>query len=298
MSNKKYFWLKLKEDFFKQKELKKLRNVAGGDTYTIIYLKMQLLSLKNNGKLIYDGIEDTFAEELSLELDETVDNIKMTLAFLQQTKLIEEVSDSEFILPSAINSMGSETDAAERMRRHRASKINGSDCNNSVTGCNNVTENRNEVSQSSNLLHRDRERDRSRERVDNTSRVNEKQNPANSDSLKELHQNKFKFWKERAKKYNFEFTQQEWNYIYGYVKAKPNMSQHAIDTSLLLLHKWADEDGLDIGNTLLQSQVTKTLITPTPKFIIDANGKKNYNVRELRLAIIRKEKEEFKESDT
>ena len=50
-SIKRYYWLKLKENFFNQKEVKKLRRVAGGDTYTIIYLKLQLLSLKNGGKL-------------------------------------------------------------------------------------------------------------------------------------------------------------------------------------------------------------------------------------------------------
>ena len=36
---KKYYWLKLKEDFFRDKKIKKLRKIAGGDTYTIIYLK-------------------------------------------------------------------------------------------------------------------------------------------------------------------------------------------------------------------------------------------------------------------
>ncbi len=121
-SEKRYFWLKLKDDFFKQKELKKLRNVAGGDTYTIIYLKMQLLSLKNEGKLIFDELEDTFAEELSLELDETVENIKMTLAFLKRSKLFEEVNEIEFILPEAVNNIGSEGQAADRMRKLRSQR--------------------------------------------------------------------------------------------------------------------------------------------------------------------------------
>lgn len=119
---KRYWWLKLKDDFFKQKELKKLRNVAGGDTYTIIYLKMQLLSLKNEGKLIFDELEDTFAEELSLELDETVENIKMTLAFLKRSRLLEEVSETEFILPGTVDNIGSEGQAADRMRRLRSQR--------------------------------------------------------------------------------------------------------------------------------------------------------------------------------
>ena len=39
---KQYYWLQLKEDFFRQKEIKLLRKIAGGDTYTIIYLKQEL----------------------------------------------------------------------------------------------------------------------------------------------------------------------------------------------------------------------------------------------------------------
>ena len=65
---KRYFWLKLKEDFFRQKEIKKLRKIAGGDTFTIIYLKLQLLSLRDNGKIFFEGVEDTLFEELALEL--------------------------------------------------------------------------------------------------------------------------------------------------------------------------------------------------------------------------------------
>ena len=44
-TTKKYYWLKLNEGFFRDKKIKKLRKIAGGDTYTVIYLKMQLLSL-------------------------------------------------------------------------------------------------------------------------------------------------------------------------------------------------------------------------------------------------------------
>ena len=46
MSENRYYWLKLKDDFFTSKRIKKLRNLAGGDTLTIIYLKMQLKSIK------------------------------------------------------------------------------------------------------------------------------------------------------------------------------------------------------------------------------------------------------------
>ena len=97
--SKKYYWLKLKDDFFNQKEIKKLRRIAGGDTYTIIYLKLQLLSLKKEAIITFDGTERNLAEQLSYEIDENVDNIEVTLSFLRANNLIEQVSENDFLLP-------------------------------------------------------------------------------------------------------------------------------------------------------------------------------------------------------
>ena len=119
---KKYYWLKLKEDFFRDKRIKKLRRIAGGDTYTVIYLKMQLLSIKNNGMLIYEGIEENFAEELALELDEDTENVKITLAFLHSNGMIEETEQDRFLMTETIKCIGSESASAERVRKYRAKK--------------------------------------------------------------------------------------------------------------------------------------------------------------------------------
>lgn len=120
---KKYVWLKLKEDFFKQKSIKKLRKMAGGAVYTLIYLKMQLASLKNEGKLYFEGIEDDFIAELSLDLDESEEDIQMTVLYLQKNNLIEfgELPD-EYILPEVAGSIGSECSSAERVRKYREKK--------------------------------------------------------------------------------------------------------------------------------------------------------------------------------
>ena len=58
MSEQRYYWLKLNKDFFKSKRIKKLRKLAGGDTYTIIYLKMQLLAISENKILWIFGKTD------------------------------------------------------------------------------------------------------------------------------------------------------------------------------------------------------------------------------------------------
>lgn len=119
MANKRLYWLKLKEDFFKSKEMKKLRKVAGGDTYVIIYLKMQLLSLKNEGKLYFDGIDDDFASELALELDEEVENVRITLSYLEHCKLLECISSEEYFLPAIPDATVSETRWAGYKRQAR-----------------------------------------------------------------------------------------------------------------------------------------------------------------------------------
>ena len=132
---KKFFWLKLKEDFFRDKWIKKLRRVAGGDTYTIIYLKMQLLSLKNEGLLFREDLNVEFHEELALEIDEDEQNVLFTLMYLQNNGLLEEVNEGEFMLPDTIKAIGSESDSAERVRRHRQSKEQQKalQCNEQVT---------------------------------------------------------------------------------------------------------------------------------------------------------------------
>ena len=91
-SEKKYFWLKLKEDFFTSKRIKKLRKMAGGDTYTIIYLKMQLLSLKTDGVLRYTGLEDNFATELALDLDEKAEDVGVVLLYLASCGCYKDVT--------------------------------------------------------------------------------------------------------------------------------------------------------------------------------------------------------------
>lgn len=119
---KRYYWLKLQDDFFKSKRIKKLRKIAGGDTYTIIYLKMQLLAMKNGGVLEYTGLEPTFSDELALDLDEEPENVGVTVNFLLSCGLLETADNKEFFVPYAVLNTGSEGASAKRVREHRERK--------------------------------------------------------------------------------------------------------------------------------------------------------------------------------
>lgn len=142
-SVKRFFWLKLKEDFFKQKEIKLLRKIAGGDTHTIIYLKILLLSLKNNGKVYFEGVTDNFFEEIALEIDEDIENVAICMKFLEQKGLLIYDTEDSASLTAIPEMIGSESESARRVRKHRQNKVlqeKTSQCNGSALQSNkNVT---------------------------------------------------------------------------------------------------------------------------------------------------------------
>ena len=119
MAEKRYYWLKLQEDFFRQPAMRKLRRMAGGETFTIIYLKMQLLSLKQNGALLFEHLEDDFSKELAFSLEEEADDVAATMNFLRRYGLLEVVEADSYKLPEVLENIGSKTAAAKRMEKMR-----------------------------------------------------------------------------------------------------------------------------------------------------------------------------------
>lgn len=134
LKNKRYFWIQLAQDFFKSKEMKLLRKIAGGDTHTIIYLKMMLISLEDRGHIYYDGLADNLAEEIALVIDENVEDIKITLIFLESKGLLTRNSDRDYFLEQVPEMVGSETASTRRSRKHR--ELQKLHCNTIATTCN------------------------------------------------------------------------------------------------------------------------------------------------------------------
>lgn len=133
MAEKRYWWLKLKEDFFRQKLMKKMRRMDNGADMTIIYLKMQLESLRNGGVICFDKTEDTFENEMAYTLDEDVKDVKATIDFLIKYGLMVELSDTENALIEVEKNIGSEASSAARVRKFREKT---SQCNDSALQCN------------------------------------------------------------------------------------------------------------------------------------------------------------------
>lgn len=133
IKNRRYYWLQLKKDFFYSKEMKLLRRIPGGDTYTVIYLKMMLASLEEEGKIYIDGILENPYEEIALEIDEDKDAVEITINFLLSKNLIT-ISQTEAVMEQVPEMIGSETASTRRSRKHREQKA--LQCNTDATNRN------------------------------------------------------------------------------------------------------------------------------------------------------------------
>ena len=90
---RKYNYIQLNQNFFNESEIKKLRMTKNGDKNLIIYLKLKLLSLKNNNKIYFEGFEENLFNQLELQIDENKDEIKTTVEFLLKNHLASYTDD-------------------------------------------------------------------------------------------------------------------------------------------------------------------------------------------------------------
>jgi predicted phage replisome organizer len=129
--SKKYYWLKLKENFFEETYVKALRRLPDGDKLAIVYLKLQLKNLKNEGILKYKHIMPNHISEISLDLDEDENIVKLAITALINMKIIDVWDDETLYLSALQPLIGTESESAERVRRHREKKA--LQCNVDVT---------------------------------------------------------------------------------------------------------------------------------------------------------------------
>ena len=102
--------------------MKLMRKLPGGEEITIIYLKIMLVSLADEGKLYFEGLADDLAEELALLIDEDPEAIRMALLFLSQKNLLTTSDNFQYKLEQVPEMIGSETASTRRARKHRETR--------------------------------------------------------------------------------------------------------------------------------------------------------------------------------
>ena len=117
--NKIYFWLKVDKKFFDNLFIKRLKNVPGGYTMIVIYIRLMLESLESDCILYYEGYFETLKEELALKLDVSEDEIDMTMAYFTKCGLIQFDGENNAKMEQAEALVQQETNQAAYMRQYR-----------------------------------------------------------------------------------------------------------------------------------------------------------------------------------
>ena len=119
-----YFWLKVDKKFFDNLFIKRLKNMPGGYTMTVIYIRLMLESLEDDCILYYEGYFDNLVQELALKLDVSEDDINMTVAYFTKCGLIQIDDDGHATLSQAKAMVESETNWAKYKRDQRKNSQN------------------------------------------------------------------------------------------------------------------------------------------------------------------------------
>ena len=144
-SGKVYFWLKLDKDFFEDDTIEWIEEQENGKDYIIFYLKLCLKSLQDEGYLIrYVGekLIPYDIKALAKLTNTSPDTVAVAMKIFIEIGLITRLDSGEIYLNQINEMMGSETDSAKRVRRHRAKEkmlqSNGEvlQSNSGVTKCN------------------------------------------------------------------------------------------------------------------------------------------------------------------
>lgn len=123
MSDKKYYWIKLKEDFFEEDVISWIEEQEKGVYYSNFYLKLCLKAMNSEGRLIRKVGEMLIpydVKTLSKITGVDQDTVIVAMELLKRTGLIEILENGEIYLTQLKNMIGSESKWAEKKRLQRA----------------------------------------------------------------------------------------------------------------------------------------------------------------------------------
>lgn len=122
MSEKRFYWMKLQEDFFEGDAIEWLEDQKHGKEFVLLFLKLCLKSIKSNGILIRQVGEMAVPYDTAKLAEITRTDFKSTyvgLGLLKKSGLIEVLDDGAIRIGMVADMVGSESGAAERVRHHR-----------------------------------------------------------------------------------------------------------------------------------------------------------------------------------
>lgn len=134
--NKRYYWIKLKTDFYNQETIDFLLSQKNGCEYIVLYQMLCLNTANNNGEMSSNIGEMIVPYDIDKIVRDTKyfdnDTVLVALELYKRLGLIYEEEDKILRISNFNEMVGSETSSAKRVREHRERK-KLLQCNTNVT---------------------------------------------------------------------------------------------------------------------------------------------------------------------
>ena len=170
--SRKYYWLKLKRDFFKRHDIRIIESMPNGKDYILFYLKLLVESVDHNGALRFSDTIPYNNEMLSVITNTNVDIVKNALEIFVNLKMIDVLDDSTIFMNEVSNMIGAAADNANanrqrRFRERRKSEVlTDTVTKNNATVTSNVTNN-NEIKRIDKEKEKEKEIEKESEKTNN-----------------------------------------------------------------------------------------------------------------------------------
>ena len=132
--NGKYYWLKLKKDFFKRHDIRIIEGMPDGKEIVLFYIKLMLESVDHDGELRFSDEIPYSPEMLASVTDTDIEIVNKAMIILTSLKLLTVDENKTIVLPKVSSMVGYETEWAKKKREYRESQGQNEDKEKTMSG--------------------------------------------------------------------------------------------------------------------------------------------------------------------
>lgn len=120
--NKRYYWLKLEEDFFKRHDITIIESMPNGKDYILFYLKLLCESTSHEGYLRFSKTIPYSEEMLATITRTNIDVVRSAVKVFTELNMMQIMDDGTLYFEQVQKMIGSETGQTIRKREAKEAK--------------------------------------------------------------------------------------------------------------------------------------------------------------------------------
>lgn len=132
----RFYWIKLKKDFFKRHDIRIVEDMPNGKDYILFYLKLLVESVDHDGELRFSDSIPYNEQMLATITNTNVDLVRSAMKVFTDLQMIEILDDQTIFMTEVSKMIGSAADNENANRQRRFREKQKKELSESVTFCN------------------------------------------------------------------------------------------------------------------------------------------------------------------